>query len=130
VLSRWAKETLTGFNGHVDYLHTKILLVGALGETPTTISGSANFSEASTTSNDENMLVIAGDRDVADVYFTEYMRIFQHFYARWWAAKLGTAGADSHSFLTEDDSWQAPYWTMSPKSRERDLYAHQVGGNG
>ena len=52
------------------------------------------------------------------------------FYARWWAAKLGTAGADSHSFLIEDDSWQAPYWTMSPKSRERDLYAHQVGGNG
>jgi hypothetical protein len=130
VLSRWAKETLTGFNGHVDYLHTKILLIGALGETPTIISGSANFSEASTTSNDENMLVIAGDRDVADVYFTEYMRIFQHFYARWWAAKLGTAGTDSHSFLTEDDSWQARYWTTGPRSRERDLYAHQVGGNG
>ncbi|HZC61447.1 MAG TPA: phospholipase D-like domain-containing protein [Streptosporangiaceae bacterium] len=130
VLSRWAKETLTGFNGHVDYLHTKILLIGALWETPTIISGSANFSEASTTSNDENMLVIAGDRDVADVYFTEYMRIFQHFYARWWAAKLGAAGTDSHSFLTEDDSWQARYWTTGPRSWERDLYAHQVGGNG
>ena len=75
------------------------------------------------------MLVIAGDRDVADVYFTEYMRIFQHFYARWWAAKLGAADADSHSFLTEDDSWQRPYWGAGPKSAQRSLYAHQVAGN-
>jgi phosphatidylserine/phosphatidylglycerophosphate/cardiolipin synthase-like enzyme len=94
-----------------------------------TISGSANWSEASTNSNDENMLIIAGDRDVADVYFTEYMRIFQHFYARWWAAKLGTGDPDSHSFLTEDDTWQGPYFGTGPKSHERDLYANQVAGN-
>jgi hypothetical protein len=133
-LSRWAQETLTGFNNYVDYLHTKILLVGALGQTPTTISGSANFSKASTDSNDENMLIITDDRDVADVYFTEYMRIFQHFYARWWATKIHThndaADADSHSYLAEDDTWQTPYWNpASPKSRQRALYAHQVSGN-
>jgi phosphatidylserine/phosphatidylglycerophosphate/cardiolipin synthase-like enzyme len=152
-LSRWAKETLTGFNTHVDYLHTKILLIGVLGSRPIIVSGSANFSEASTTSNDENMLIISGDSDAADVYFTEYTRIFQHFYARWWAAQLahthhqsataaipagdtpaadppGTAdtAATGHSYLTEDDSWQIPYWNPhSPKSRERDLYANHVG---
>lgn len=130
ILSRWAKETLTGFNGIVDYLHTKILLVDVLGPAPTTISGSANFSEASTNANDENMLVITADRDVADVYFTEYMRVFQHFYARWWAAKLRAAdpqprpGARDPNFLAEDDSWQAPYWNpASVKCRQRELYA-------
>lgn len=152
-LSRWAKETLTGFNSFVEFLHTKILLVDALGPSPSTISGSANFSEASTNANDENMLVIAGDRDVADVYFTEYMRIFQHFYARWWASHLhsthpraatgipltassgvaamsAAAHDDSHSFLTEDDSWQTPYWNpASPKSRQRELYTSHVAGN-
>ena len=40
---------------------------------------------SSTTSNDENMLVVTGDTEAADVYFTEYNRIFDHFYARWWA---------------------------------------------
>lgn len=129
-LSRWAKETLTGFNTFVDFLHTKILLSSPLDADPIVISGSANFSAASITSNDENMLVIAGDTDVADVYFTEYSRIFQHFYARWWAKQLGTQGADTHSFLTEDASWQTPYWNpRSPKSRERDLYANGVSGN-
>lgn len=130
VLARWAKETLTGFNPMVPYLHTKILLLGALTASPTTISGSANFSQASTTSNDENMLVIVGDLDVADVYFTEYARIFQHFYARWWAAQLDPQGTDEHSFLTEDAGWQTPYWSpRSPKNALRDLYANNVEGN-
>jgi hypothetical protein len=128
-LSRWAKEMLTGFNDYVDFLHTKILLLNPLDGMPVTISGSANFSAASTTSNDENMLVVVGDTDVADVYFTEYMRIFQHFYARSWAKQLNTAGAEGHSFLAEDDSWQAAYWNpASPKSRERDLYVNHVAG--
>ena len=97
---------------------------------PTTVSGSANFSEASTDSNDENMLVIAGDREVADVYFTEYARIFQHFYARWWAAHLDPDVSDEHAFLTEDASWQESYWaSWSPKSRQRVLFANGVKGN-
>ena len=129
-LSRWAKETLTGFNAHVPYLHTKILLASPLAAAPIVISGSANFSAASTTSNDENMLIVAGDPDVADVYFTEYARIFQHFYARWWAAHLDPHGSDTHSFLTEDDSWQQRYFDpKSPKYAERLLYSSQVQAN-
>ena len=120
---------LTGFNTFVDYLHTKILLAGVLGEAPTTISGSANWSEASTNSNDENMLIIAGDRDVADVYFTEYMRIFQHFYARWWAANSAPATLTATVSSAEDDTWQGPYFGTGPKSQERDLFANQVAGN-
>lgn len=126
-LSGWAAENLTGFNGHVPYLHTKILLLGPLSETPTVISGSANFSTASTTGNDENMLVITGDTDVADVYFTEYNRVFDHFYARWWAQRLTRRAPDAHDYLTEDASWQEPYWQPgSRKNAKRLLYS----GNG
>jgi len=129
-LTRWARERLTGFNAHVPYLHTKILLVSPLAAAPVVISGSANFSEASTTGNDENMLIVVGDTDVADVYFTEYARIFQHFYARWWAAHLDPHGSDTHSFLTEDDSWQQRYFDpKSPKHAERLLYSSQVQDN-
>jgi len=123
-LSSWAAEHLTGFNEHARYLHTKILLLGPLTERPTTISGSANFSEASTRNNDENMLVITGDTEVADVYFTEYHRIFDHFYARWWAQRLRQQSPDPHDYLTEDASWQKPYWNRrSPKYARRLLYS-------
>ena len=131
-LSRWAKENLTGFNPMVPYLHTKILLVDALSADPTVITGSANFSPDSTSTNDENMLVIQGDTDVADTYFSEYTRMFQHFYARWWASQLsqGAADAQTHSFLIETDAWQAPYFTAgNPKQLARTLYSSKVEGN-
>jgi phosphatidylserine/phosphatidylglycerophosphate/cardiolipin synthase-like enzyme len=119
-LSRWAKEHLTGFNVHVKYLHTKILLVSPTTGTPTVISGSANFSPNSTSANDENMLVIVDDAEVADVYLTEYARIFNHFYARYWASQLHTADA---SFLSEDASWQDKYEGSRPKALQRKLYS-------
>jgi phosphatidylserine/phosphatidylglycerophosphate/cardiolipin synthase-like enzyme len=75
----WARETLTGLNGHVQYIHTKFMLIDPLSWDPLVITGSANFSAASTTDNDENMLVIRGDTRVADVYLTEFMRLFNHF---------------------------------------------------
>ena len=130
-LAGWSAEQLTGFNKYVPYLHTKIVLVDPLGPDPTVISGSANFSEASTTSNDENMLIIRGNRDVADIYFTEFARIFQHFYARWWAEQLAASpdGTD-HSFLVEDPTWQDPYFQEgSMKSRQRVLFSSGVEGN-
>ena len=130
-MSRWATETLTGFNPRVPYLHTKIILVDPLSADPTVITGSANFSPASTSDNDENMLIIRGDRDVADVYFTEYARIFQHFYARWWASQITDAQhAPDSGFLTEDPSWQASYFTDgTSKQRQRTLFTDGVENN-
>jgi phosphatidylserine/phosphatidylglycerophosphate/cardiolipin synthase-like enzyme len=135
-LSRWAKEELTGFNHHVPYLHTKILLVDPLSESPLVVSGSANFSPNSTNLNDENMLVIPGENEVADVYFTEYARIFNHFYARYWASQLHEAAAgpdaagDTRGFLEETDAWQDRYFKDgNPKELQRVLYSAHVEGN-
>jgi phosphatidylserine/phosphatidylglycerophosphate/cardiolipin synthase-like enzyme len=130
-LADWAQETLTGFNPHVPYLHTKIILVDPLSADPAIISGSANFSPDSTSTNDENMLIIRGDREAADVYFTEYARIFQHFYARWWASQITAAQHQPDSgFLAEDASWLTPYLAAGhSKERQRILFAHGVEGN-
>ena len=70
--------------GHIFYVHTKYMLLDALSDDPEIFTGSANFSEPSVTGNDENMLHIRGPHAlaVADVYVTEFMRLFKHFYFR------------------------------------------------
>jgi hypothetical protein len=81
----WAKETSTiglKLNRHVAYIHSKFLLVDPLGADPVVITGSANFSKASTNDNDENMVIIRGNQRVADIYFTEFNRLFNHYYFR------------------------------------------------
>ena len=70
------------------------------------------------------MLVITGDTEVADVYFSEFQRIFDHFYARWWAQRLHHQAPEAHDYLTEDDSWLEPYYRPgTPKCAKRILYA-------
>lgn len=75
-----------------DYIHDKFLLVDPLGLDPLVVSGSANFSQPSQRKNDENMIVVRGDTRVADIYFGEFMRVFDHHYARYIVKKLVNAG--------------------------------------
>ena len=56
---------------NVHWIHLKFMLVDPLSNDPTVVTGSANFSDASTSTNDENMIVIKGNRRVADIYFGE-----------------------------------------------------------
>ena len=58
-LYQWTKEVNTlilGLNLHVIYIHSKFMLIDPLSADPIIVTGSANFSDASTTKNDENMM--------------------------------------------------------------------------
>lgn len=87
-----------------------------LGDDPIVVTGSANFSEASTNGNDENMLLIRGHLRVADIYFTEFNRLFNHYYFRSVIEATATAcaagappPADGSLALTSDDRWLQKY---------------------
>jgi len=123
-LGRWAKEKLTGLNTFVSYIHTKYMLIDPLSSDPTIISGSANFSNASTKNNDENMLVVRGDTRVADIYLSEFMRLFNQFYFRDFADKKQAGKSFSGKYLDPTDSWCADYYKNdSPKLKERIYFA-------
>jgi len=98
-------------DGFVFFIHTKFLLIDPLSDDPLVCSGSANFSTGSLLQNDENMLLIRGDTRVADIYMTEFDRIFRHFYFRNVANELAGGDRDADSiFLTEDDTWTTNYF--------------------
>jgi phosphatidylserine/phosphatidylglycerophosphate/cardiolipin synthase-like enzyme len=92
-LDNYMQEKLTGLNEHVKFVHTKYMLIDPLSDHPLVISGSANFSDASTKNNDENMLIIQDDPRVADIYLGEFMRLFTHFYTRDLMARQGASSA-------------------------------------
>src|SRR5262249_4240012 len=108
---------------NVDYLHTKYLLIDPLTDDPTVMTGSANFSDNSTTMNDENMLVIRGDTRVADIFLTEFMRLFNHFQHRHMINALRDVQASETADLATDGSRAAPSLTAgTPEQRERLLF--------
>jgi len=100
-------EKLTGFNKN-QYIHDKFMLVDPLGDDPIVVTGTANFSGPSQSANDENMVVIRGNKRVADIYFGEFMRIFDHIYSRYIVGKMKKLGTHDPNagFLKE----QAKDW--------------------
>jgi len=106
-LKNFGFEKLTGFNKN-QYIHDKFMLVDPLGDDPIVVTGTANFSGPSQYANDENMVVIRGNKRVADIYFGEFMRIFDHLYSRYIVGKMKKLGTHDPNagFLKE----QAKDW--------------------
>jgi phosphatidylserine/phosphatidylglycerophosphate/cardiolipin synthase-like enzyme len=121
--NHWLVEKLSGLNVNVRYLHTKYMLVDPLGPNPLVVGGSANFSDASTTNNDENMLVIRGNARVADIYLGEFMRLYRHFAFRDWLTQHPEADEVEVGHLDERDQWWKGYFGDSFASRQREYFA-------
>lgn len=108
-----------------DYIHDKFMLVDPLGEQPLVVTGSANFSQPSQRRNDENMLVIRGDTRVADIYFGEFMRIFDHHYARYVVKKLterDQQDPDAGYLKTDPEEWQRGHFDPRSYKFKRRKY--------
>ena len=116
----WVKEKLTGLNSNVRYVHNKFMLIDPLGDDPIVVAGSANFSEASTTENDENMLVIRGNKRVADIYLGEFMRLFSHHSFR---ESLNWRKPDEQPKPLRTDNWWADSFGNTPRSSRRKFFA-------
>jgi phosphatidylserine/phosphatidylglycerophosphate/cardiolipin synthase-like enzyme len=128
---RWLGE-LDRITNHVNvhWIHLKFMLVDPLSDDPLVVTGSANFSDASTSTNDENMLVIKGNKRVADIYLGEYMRLYSHYAFReavqiFIEKNPGAKPEDmKQGFLQEKGDWTAPYFDPKDKTgrRARRIY--------
>jgi phosphatidylserine/phosphatidylglycerophosphate/cardiolipin synthase-like enzyme len=128
---RWLKERakLTP-EANVKYIHTKYLLVDPLGDAPVVATGSANFSEASTTTNEENMVVIRNNQRVADIYVGEFMRLDSHYAFREvvsFKTKGAATGSWKPQFLNEKAAWQDGGYFVPGNQRclRREYFAGQ-----
>ncbi len=120
----WVKERLTGLNGHVRYIHNKFMLIDPLSSDPIIVTGSANFSDASTFKNDENMVIIKGNTQIADIYLGEYMRLFSHHSFR--ESLKWRKPTDPPKPLKDnnaDEKWWEDYFGNTPRSSKREYFS-------
>lgn len=107
-LEGFLKESTAKQRGTI-YVHLKTIITDFTTDNPTVIVGSHNFSKPASDKNDENFVVIKGDTEVADTYFCEMMRLYDHYRFRYNQNKKGT-GADSTLTLWTDNSWINDYY--------------------
>jgi phosphatidylserine/phosphatidylglycerophosphate/cardiolipin synthase-like enzyme len=122
-MSQFAAEvTRTQFLGGVGHaiIHSKVLVIDPFSDQPVVITGSHNFSGSASTANDENFVIVRGDKALAQAYAVNAEAAYQHYR---WRAFLAETNQPFEG-LTDDDRWQAhklqsaatelAFWGVSP----------------
>lgn len=121
-LDGWVQEAANPWSTNVEYVHTKFLLVDPLSNDPVVVTGSANFSDPSVQSNDENTLVIRGDKRVADIYLTEFKRLFDHHAFREMLANNGGRVPDPTPLKESPAAWLVRHYDNGGPGELRRRY--------
>lgn len=118
-------EGKEGFHHAGIHIHSKIILADPFSDDPVVVTGSANFSSNSTMTNDSNTLILRGFTKIADIYATDFMRMFEHYHFR---ASVAAASDKSKPMgLAEDDSWSDEYYVEgSQPERDRKTFAGTI----
>jgi phosphatidylserine/phosphatidylglycerophosphate/cardiolipin synthase-like enzyme len=101
-----AEVTHKQFLASIGYaiIHSKVLVIDPFSDDPTVVTGSHNFSQSASSSNDENFIIVKGNRPLAEAYAVNIMGAYAHYR---WRAYLAS---NHHPFngLKDADTWQAP----------------------
>lgn len=107
--SYWMTELLKSSPKAHAIIHDKVLVIDAFTDNCTVITGSHNLGYRASYNNDENMLIIKGDQDLATSYATHILNVYNHYRFRYYQSKL-KSDSKKYKGLTPDDSWQEPYF--------------------
>jgi phosphatidylserine/phosphatidylglycerophosphate/cardiolipin synthase-like enzyme len=97
------KQFLAGV-GHA-IIHSKVVVIDpfATDKDPVVITGSHNFSSSASSKNDENFIIVKGDRELAEAYAVNILGAYAHY--RWRAFLAQTQ--KPFNGLKDNDTWQA-----------------------
>jgi phosphatidylserine/phosphatidylglycerophosphate/cardiolipin synthase-like enzyme len=123
-LGSWIGEvTRKNFLAQIGHaiVHSKVLVIDPLSEAPVVVTGSHNFSAPASEKNDENLVIVRGQKKLARAYAAYVMSVYQHYRYRSYIRETLAQGKIPWSYLDDDDRWlkdeltskaqEIGYWT-------------------
>jgi phosphatidylserine/phosphatidylglycerophosphate/cardiolipin synthase-like enzyme len=119
--SFWQKELAK--LGHA-VIHDKIVVVDPFRDDCCVITGSHNLGFKASYSNDENLVILRGNRKVTEAYAAHILDVVNHYNWRYKLVQDAKVGKkSSFTDLANDDSWQDKYFKGSfLASRDRFFF--------
>lgn len=113
----WEQELLKSSNFAHAIIHDKIVVIDAYGDNPIVITGSHNLGYKASYANDENLLIIKGNKELANAYAVHVMDVYDHY--RWrFILQSSPSLADAYHGLKTTDAWQDWYFKQAaPKPK-------------
>ncbi len=107
-LGAWIGEvTRRNFLSEIGHaiVHSKVLVIDPLSKNPVVVTGSHNYSDPASKKNDENLVIIRGNKPLAMAYAAHIMSVYQHYRYRSYIREKLAEGKKPWSFLVDNDQW-------------------------
>jgi phosphatidylserine/phosphatidylglycerophosphate/cardiolipin synthase-like enzyme len=110
ILGDLGAEQLTARGGVGAIIHDKLVVIDPRSSDCAVILGSHNLGYKASYSNDENLLIVTGDRELAAAYAVHILDVYDHYRFRAIASERERQGKPAWSgFLDTTDRWQQGY---------------------
>lgn len=110
LLGDFGAEQLTAKGGIGAIIHDKLVVIDPRSPDCHVILGSHNLGFKASYSNDENMLIVSGDRALSEAYAVHILDVYDHYRFRAIESDLAKKGKKGWSgFLELDERWQKHY---------------------
>jgi phosphatidylserine/phosphatidylglycerophosphate/cardiolipin synthase-like enzyme len=96
-------------NGAHAIVHSKVIVLDPLGKNPTVMTGSHNMGTTASRKNDENLVIVRGDAQLAAAYAVNVLSVYNNY--RW---RFRLAEGAKFSGLHDHDRWQASQLRGAP----------------
>lgn len=112
----WLKEILKiGFA----IIHDKVVVIDPFSKNSVVITGSHNLGHKASFNNDENLVIIRGNRPLAEAYATHVLDVYDHFA---WRVTQANPKLKRDGFLkTDPEEWQEKYFNQDGSIRTAQL---------
>ncbi|MEP6944169.1 MAG: phospholipase D-like domain-containing protein, partial [Betaproteobacteria bacterium] len=114
----WQKELL---NAGFAIIHDKILVIDPFSDDCVVATGSHNLGHKASYDNDENLVIIEGNKKLAAAYATHVLDVYDHFSWRYTVKRLKTQAAADQSLSSTPEEWQSKYFDSSGNIRTAQL---------
>jgi phosphatidylserine/phosphatidylglycerophosphate/cardiolipin synthase-like enzyme len=91
--------------------HAKMIVIDPLSDDCVVVTGSHNFSGSASEQNDENLVIIRGDRALAEAYSVACLSTYRHYRWRAFVKDMVDQGKQPWDHLSALPGWQGKYLT-------------------
>ncbi|MBR0873554.1 hypothetical protein JQ633_24575 [Bradyrhizobium tropiciagri] len=97
----WWQREIKNTGKFMIAVHSKVIVLDPAGKNPVVMTGSHNFSDRASTKNDDNLVIIRGDSQLALTYAARIVSIYGQY--RWQAWRNTTEGQEDKGLKRNDD---------------------------
>jgi phosphatidylserine/phosphatidylglycerophosphate/cardiolipin synthase-like enzyme len=113
----WFREILqAGFA----IIHDKIVVIDPFSDDCVVVTGSHNLGHKASFNNDENLVIIEGNKKLAVAYATHVLDVYDHFAWRYMVNRMGAKEADQ-SLKGTSEEWLSQYFDASGQIKTAQL---------